>query len=36
MKLALVVIVAVLVVVTFVADYKWRKWMADRKRDRQQ
>jgi hypothetical protein len=35
MKLALILIVAVLVVVTFVADYKWRKWMADRKRDRQ-
>ena len=34
MKLALIAIV-VLVVVSFVADYKWRKWMADRKRDRQ-
>lgn len=35
MKLALILIVVVLVVVSFVADYKWRKWMADRKRDRQ-
>jgi hypothetical protein len=35
MKLALILIVAVLVVVTFIADYKWRKWMAERKRDRQ-
>ncbi len=35
MKIALIVIVVVFVVVTFVADYKWRKWMADRKRDRQ-
>jgi hypothetical protein len=35
MKLALIVIAAVLVIVTFVADYKWRKWMADRKRERQ-
>ncbi len=35
MKIALIVIVVVFVVVTFVADYKWRKWIADRKRDRQ-
>ena len=35
MKLALILIAAALVIVTFVADYKWRKWMADRKRDRQ-
>ena len=35
MKLALILIAAALVIVTFVADYKWRKWMAERKRDRQ-
>ena len=35
MKLALILIIAVLVTVTCVADYKWRKWIADRKRDRQ-
>ena len=35
MKLVLILVVVALVVVTFVADYKWRKWMADRKRDRQ-
>jgi hypothetical protein len=35
MKLALIFIVAALVLVSFVADYKWRKWVADRKRDRQ-
>ncbi len=35
MKLALILIAAALVLVTFIADYKWRKWMADRKRDRQ-
>jgi len=35
MKLALILIVVVLVAVTLFADYKWRKWMADRKRDRQ-
>jgi hypothetical protein len=36
MKIALILIAVVLVVISFVADYKWRKWMADRKRDRQQ
>lgn len=35
MKLALILIAAALVIVTFVADYKWRKWMAERRRDRQ-
>jgi hypothetical protein len=35
MKLVLVVVVIALVAGTFVADYKWRKWMADRKRERQ-
>jgi len=36
MKFVLILIVVVLVAVTFVADYKWRKWMEDRKRDREQ
>jgi len=36
MKFVLILIVVVLAAVTFVADYKWRKWMADRKRDREQ
>ncbi len=36
MKIALIVIVVVFVVISIVADYKWRKWMAERKRDRQQ
>jgi hypothetical protein len=35
MKLVLILIAAALVVATFIADHKWRKWMADRKRDRQ-
>ncbi len=35
MKIFLIALVVALVVVSFVADYKWRKWMADRKRDRQ-
>ena len=35
MKLLLALIAIILVVASFVADYKWRKWIADRKRDRQ-
>jgi uncharacterized protein YxeA len=35
MKFALIVLVVVLVVVSVVADYAWRKWMTDRKRDRE-
>jgi hypothetical protein len=34
MKLVLVIVVLVLVGASFVADYKWRKWMAERKRER--
>jgi len=35
MKLLLVILVLVLVAGSFVADYKWRKWMAERKRERE-
>jgi hypothetical protein len=36
MKLVLAIVVVALIVASFVADYKWRKWMEERKRDRQQ
>jgi hypothetical protein len=32
----LVILAVVLVVASLVADYKWRQWMAARKRDREQ
>lgn len=36
MKLILIVIVVVAVIAaSLYADYKWRQWMADRRRDRQ-
>ena len=35
MKILLAILVVALVVASLVADYKWRKWIADRKRDRQ-
>jgi hypothetical protein len=35
MKILLAILGVVLVAASFVADYKWRKWMADRRRDRQ-
>lgn len=35
MKIILGILVILLVAVSFYADYKWRKWMAERKRDRQ-
>ena len=35
MKILLAILAIVVVVVSFVADYAWRKWMADRRRDRQ-
>jgi len=31
----LAVLVALVFVVSFYADYKWRQWMAARKRDRE-
>jgi hypothetical protein len=35
MKILLAILALILVVASVVADYKWRKWIADRKRDRQ-
>jgi hypothetical protein len=35
MKIVLAVIAVVVVAASFIADYKWRKWMAERRRDRQ-
>jgi hypothetical protein len=35
MKLFFGILVIVLVAASFIADYKWRKWVADRRRDRQ-
>jgi hypothetical protein len=35
MKLALAFVVLVVFVLSFVADYKWRRWMAERRREHQ-
>jgi len=35
MKIAVIVVVVVLVSASVFADYKWRQWMAARRRDRQ-
>jgi hypothetical protein len=35
MKIVLGILIVLVVAVSFYADYKWRKWMAERKRDRQ-
>ena len=35
MKIFLGILALVLIVASFVADYKWRQWMAARRRDRQ-
>jgi hypothetical protein len=35
MKIILIVVVLVLVAASLFADYKWRQWMAARRRDRQ-
>jgi hypothetical protein len=35
MKILLAILVVVFVVATFIADYKWRQWIAARRRDRQ-
>jgi hypothetical protein len=35
MKIFLGILVILLIAASFVADYKWRKWMAERRRDRQ-
>jgi hypothetical protein len=35
MKILIGILALVLIVASFVADYKWRQWMAARRRDRQ-
>jgi hypothetical protein len=35
MRIVLVIVVIVLVGASFFADYKWRQWMAARRRERQ-
>jgi hypothetical protein len=35
MKILAVVLILAAVAVSLVADYKWRRWMAARRRDRQ-
>jgi hypothetical protein len=35
MQWLLILVVAVVFLGSLIADYKWRKWIADRKRDRQ-
>jgi general stress protein CsbA len=34
MKILLAILILILVAASLLADYKWRKWIADRKRDR--
>jgi hypothetical protein len=34
MKIFLVILVMILVAALVIADYKWRQWMATRRRDR--
>ncbi|MDR3752391.1 MAG: hypothetical protein P4K93_01750 [Terracidiphilus sp.] len=36
MKLILIVVVVLVLAGSLVADYKWRKWMAARRRERNQ
>jgi hypothetical protein len=35
MKILLAILAVVLVVASIIADYKWRQWMAARRRNRQ-
>jgi len=35
MKIVIIVVAVVLVAASVFADYKWRQWMAARRRDRQ-
>jgi general stress protein CsbA len=35
MKLALAILAVLLIAASLYADYKWRQWIAARKRDRQ-
>jgi hypothetical protein len=34
MKLILAIVLILIVVCSFYADYKWRRWMAERRRER--
>ena len=34
MKFLLAILAVVLVVISLIADYKWRQWIASRRRDR--
>jgi hypothetical protein len=34
MKIVFIVVVVILVAASILADYKWRQWMAARRRDR--
>jgi hypothetical protein len=36
MKLVIAIVLVLLIAGSFYADYKWRKWMAQRRRDREQ
>jgi hypothetical protein len=36
MKILLTILVILLVAASLIADYKWRQWIAARRRDRQQ
>jgi hypothetical protein len=36
MKLILIIVVVLVLAGSLVADYKWRRWMAARRRDRNQ
>jgi len=36
MKIALVIIAALIIGASLLADYKWRQWMAARRRDHEQ
>jgi len=35
MKVILAIVVIAVIAGSFYADYRWRKWMAERRRDRQ-
>jgi hypothetical protein len=35
MKILVAILAVIVVAASFIADYKWRKWIADRRRDRQ-
>jgi hypothetical protein len=35
MKILLGILIVVLVVASLIADYLWRRWVAERRRDRQ-